>query len=54
MQTVCGIDLGTQSCKLVVYDYAKKSVIAQSQAPVDMIAEMMVPENKKPNGTMPP
>ena len=39
MQTVCGIDLGTQSCKLVVYDYAKKSVIAQSQAPVDMIAE---------------
>jgi xylulokinase len=39
MQSVCGIDLGTQSCKLVIYDYAKKSVIAQSQAPVDMIAE---------------
>jgi xylulokinase len=39
MQTVCGIDLGTQSCKLVVYDYEKKSVVAQSQSPVDMIAE---------------
>lgn len=39
MKTVCGIDLGTQSCKLVIYDYEKKSVIAQSQAPVDMLAE---------------
>ena len=39
MQTVCGIDLGTQSCKLVVYDYKKKTIVAQSQAPVDLIAE---------------
>jgi len=39
MQTVCGIDLGTQSCKLVVYDFDKKEIIAQSQAPVDIIAE---------------
>ena len=39
MKTVCGIDLGTQSCKLVIYDYEKKTIIAQSQAPVDMIAE---------------
>jgi xylulokinase len=38
MQTVCGIDLGTQSCKLVVYDYEKKEIIAQSQIPVDIIA----------------
>ena len=38
MQTVCGIDLGTQSCKLVVYDFEKKGIVAQSQAPVDMIA----------------
>ena len=38
MQTVCGIDLGTQSCKLLVYDYEKKSIVAQSQAPLDMIA----------------
>ena len=39
MKTVCGIDLGTQSCKLVVYDYEKKSIVAQSNAPVDIIAE---------------
>jgi len=37
MQTVCGIDLGTQSCKIVVYDYEKKSIVAQSQAPVDIL-----------------
>ena len=39
MQTVCGIDLGTQSCKLIVYDFEKKAVAAQSQAALDMIAE---------------
>ncbi|MDR2478033.1 MAG: xylulokinase, partial [Treponema sp.] len=39
MKTVCGIDLGTQSCKLVIYDYEKKTIIAQSHAPVDMIAD---------------
>ncbi|MCL2010583.1 MAG: xylulokinase [Synergistaceae bacterium] len=39
MQTVCGIDLGTQSCKMVVYDCEKKSIVAQSSAPVAMIAE---------------
>jgi len=39
MQTVCGIDLGTQSCKLIVYDYEKKKIVAEAQAPVDMIAE---------------
>ena len=38
MQTVCGIDLGTQSCKIVVYDYLRKTIVAQSQAPVDIIA----------------
>ncbi|MDR2730401.1 MAG: xylulokinase [Treponema sp.] len=37
MKTVCGIDLGTQSCKLVVYDYEKKSIIAQSQMPLELI-----------------
>ncbi|MCL2186076.1 MAG: FGGY family carbohydrate kinase, partial [Treponema sp.] len=37
MQTVCGIDLGTQSCKIVVYDYEKKAIIAQSQESVDII-----------------
>jgi len=39
MQTICGIDLGTQSCKLVVYDYEKKAIIAKSQTPVDIIAD---------------
>ena len=39
MKTVCGIDLGTQSCKLVVYDYERKETLARSQEPVDMIAE---------------
>jgi len=39
MQTICGIDLGTQSCKIVVYDYEKKAIVAQSQAPVDIIAQ---------------
>ena len=37
MQTVCGIDLGTQSCKVIVYDYGKKKIVAQSQAALDMI-----------------
>ncbi|MCL2042852.1 MAG: xylulokinase [Treponema sp.] len=37
MKTVCGIDLGTQSCKIIVYDYESKSIIEQSSAPVDMI-----------------
>jgi xylulokinase len=39
MRTVCGIDLGTQSCKIVVYDYEKKAIVAQSQSPVDIIAQ---------------
>jgi xylulokinase len=39
MKTLCGIDLGTQSCKVIVYDYEKRTAEAQAQAPVDMIAE---------------
>ncbi|MCL2599634.1 MAG: xylulokinase [Treponema sp.] len=39
MKTVCGIDLGTQSCKVVVYDYEGKKIIAESSAPVELIAE---------------
>jgi len=39
MKTVCGIDLGTQSCKVVVYDYENKKIVAESSAPVEMIAE---------------
>ncbi|MDR2618545.1 MAG: xylulokinase, partial [Treponema sp.] len=39
MKTVCGIDLGTQSCKIILYDYEKKAVVDTAQTPVDMIAE---------------
>ena len=37
-QTVCGIDLGTQSCKLLIYNFEKKKIIAESQASLDLIA----------------
>ncbi|MDR2370152.1 MAG: xylulokinase, partial [Treponema sp.] len=39
MKTVCGIDLGTKSCKVVIYDYEKKKTAAQASSPVDIIAE---------------
>ena len=39
MKTVCGIDLGTQSCKVVIYDYEAKKIAASSQAAIELIAE---------------
>jgi xylulokinase len=39
MKTVCGIDLGTQSCKVVLYDYGAKKIIASAQAPIELIAD---------------
>ncbi|MDR2629542.1 MAG: xylulokinase, partial [Spirochaetaceae bacterium] len=39
MKTVCGIDLGTQSCKVVLYDYEHKTIAASSQAAIELIAE---------------
>jgi xylulokinase len=39
VKTVCGIDLGTQSCKVLIYDYETKTILARSQTPVDMISE---------------
>jgi xylulokinase len=39
VKTVCGIDLGTQSCKVLIYDYETKTVLARSQTPVDMVSE---------------
>ena len=39
MRTVCGIDLGTQSCKIVVYDYEKRKITAEASAPIDIIAQ---------------
>ncbi|MDR0314154.1 MAG: xylulokinase [Treponema sp.] len=38
MKTVCGIDLGTQSCKIIIYDYEKKSIVDTASAAVDIIA----------------
>lgn len=38
MKTVCGIDLGTQSCKVVVYDYEQKRVVQKASAPLELIA----------------
>jgi xylulokinase len=39
MKTVCGIDLGTQSCKVIIYDFEKKTIAGTAQAQIDMIAE---------------
>jgi xylulokinase len=39
MKTVCGIDFGTQSAKLVVYDYEGRTVEGMAQVPIEMIAE---------------
>jgi xylulokinase len=38
MKTLCGIDLGTQSCKVILYDWEKKTIVAKAQVPVDMIS----------------
>ena len=38
MKTVCGIDLGTQSCKVLVYDFEGRRIAALSQSPLEMIA----------------
>jgi xylulokinase len=39
MKTVCGIDLGTQSCKIIIYDYENKTIVDTAHIAVDMIAE---------------
>jgi xylulokinase len=38
MKTVCGIDLGTQSCKVVLYGYEEKKIIASSQSALELIS----------------
>jgi xylulokinase len=38
MTLVAGIDAGTQSIKLVVYDAARKQVVATTSAPLDLIS----------------
>ncbi|MDR1596735.1 MAG: xylulokinase [Treponema sp.] len=39
IQTVAGIDMGTQSIKVVLYDWKTRRIIASSQEPVELIAE---------------
>lgn len=39
MRTVAGIDLGTQSMKVVIYDYEKKEIIEKSSCPMELISE---------------
>ena len=39
MKIVCGIDLGTQSCKVVLYDYEKGKVLGLAQAPLAIYAK---------------
>lgn len=36
MHTVVGVDLGTQSVKVVFYDFGKKAVVASTSAPLDV------------------
>ena len=39
MKTVAGIDLGTQSMKVVLYDFEAKKIIESSSCPMDLISE---------------
>ncbi len=39
MKTVAGIDLGTQSMKVVLYDYESKKTIESGSCPMDLISE---------------
>lgn len=39
MKTVAGIDLGTQSMKIVLYNYTTKKIEASAQEKIDIIAE---------------
>lgn len=39
MTSVCGIDLGTQSCKVIVYDPDSKKILAMSYAELEIIAK---------------
>ncbi|HPO03442.1 MAG TPA: FGGY family carbohydrate kinase, partial [Treponemataceae bacterium] len=39
MKTVAGIDMGTQSMKVILYDYESKKIVASAQEAIDLIAE---------------
>lgn len=38
VKTYCGIDLGTQSCKLLIYDADSDCAVASAQASLDLVA----------------
>ena len=38
MKTVAGIDLGTQSMKVVIYDYENHNIIEKASCPVELIS----------------
>ena len=38
MKSLCGIDLGTQSCKVILYDPETRRIVARAQAPLSIIA----------------
>ncbi|HOW12342.1 MAG TPA: FGGY family carbohydrate kinase, partial [Rectinema sp.] len=38
MKNLCGIDLGTQSCKVILYDPETRRIVARAQAPLSIIA----------------
>ena len=37
MKTLCGIDLGTQSCKVILYDPDKLAILETAQVALDLI-----------------
>lgn len=39
MSVVCGIDLGTQSCKIILYNEHTRQILAKSQALLEIIAK---------------
>ncbi len=39
MKTVAGIDMGTQSMKVILYNWETKEIVAKTQEPVDLIAK---------------
>jgi len=39
LKTVAGIDLGTQSMKVVIYDYQKKEIIETASCPMELISD---------------
>ena len=39
MKTVAGIDLGTQSMKVVIYDYESKEIIEKASCPMELISD---------------